>query len=147
MNGGTTTAATVDATLAFLGAAGEVTGSSYLVETAGIRFLVDCGMFQGQDSDEKNASAIAFDVHGIDFVILSHAHIDHSGLLPLLVRRGFRGPILATPATCDLLGVMLPDSAHIQESNAAWARGRRKKSGRLQGLAISLSSRIRRSQV
>jgi len=122
MNGGTTTAATVDATLAFLGAAGEVTGSSYLVETAGIRFLVDCGMFQGLDSDEKNASAIAFDVHGIDFVILSHAHIDHSGLLPLLVRRGFRGPILATPATCDLLGVMLPDSAHIQESNASWAR-------------------------
>lgn len=122
--------ASVDATLTFLGAAGEVTGSSYLVETAGIRFLVDCGMFQGQDSDEKNASAIAFDVHGIDFVILSHAHIDHSGLLPLLVRRGFRGPILATPATCDLLGVMLPDSAHIQESNAAWAREHpRRKAG------------------
>ena len=115
-------AATVDATLTFLGAAGEVTGSSFLVETAGLRFLVDCGMFQGQESDQKNAEALAFDVRAIDFVILTHAHIDHSGLLPLLARRGFRGPIHATPATCDLLGVMLPDSAHIQESNAAWAR-------------------------
>ncbi|MBK7334534.1 MAG: MBL fold metallo-hydrolase [Betaproteobacteria bacterium] len=117
-------AATVDATLTFLGAAGEVTGSSFLVETAGLRFLVDCGMFQGQESEQKNAEALAFDVRAIDFVILTHAHIDHSGLLPLLARRGFRGPIHATPATCDLLGVMLPDSAHIQESNAAWARER-----------------------
>jgi len=116
------TAASVDATLTFLGAAGEVTGSSYLVETAGARFLVDCGMFQGQDGDEKNGAALAFDVRAIGHVVLTHAHIDHSGLLPLLVRRGFRGPILATPATCDLLGVMLPDSAHIQETNAAWAR-------------------------
>lgn len=114
--------ATVEATLTFLGAAGEVTGSSYLVETAGARFLVDCGMFQGLESDEKNAGALAFDVHAIDFVVLTHAHIDHSGLLPLLARRGFRKPIFATPATCDLLGVMLPDAAHIQESNAAWAR-------------------------
>jgi metallo-beta-lactamase family protein len=117
-------AATVDATLTFLGAAGEVTGSSFLVETAGLRFLVDCGMFQGQESDQKNADALRFDVRAIDFVILTHAHIDHSGLLPLLARRGFRGPIHATPATCDLLGVMLPDSAHIQESSAAWARER-----------------------
>ena len=114
--------ATVEATLTVLGAAGEVTGSSYLVETAGARFLVDCGMFQGLESDEKNAGALAFDVHAIDFVVLTHAHIDHSGLLPLLARRGFRKPIFATPATCDLLGVMLPDAAHIQESNAAWAR-------------------------
>jgi metallo-beta-lactamase family protein len=117
-------ATTVDATLTFLGAAGEVTGSSFLVETAGLRFLVDCGMFQGQESDQKNADALTFDVRAIDFVILTHAHIDHSGLLPLLARRGFRGPIHATPATCDLLGVMLPDSAHIQESSAAWARER-----------------------
>jgi metallo-beta-lactamase family protein len=117
-------ATTVDATLTFLGAAGEVTGSSFLVETAGLRFLVDCGMFQGQESDQKNADALRFDVRAIDFVILTHAHIDHSGLLPLLARRGFRGPIHATPATCDLLGVMLPDSAHIQESSAAWARER-----------------------
>ena len=125
MTRGTTAAATtVDATLTFLGAAGEVTGSSFLVETAGLRFLVDCGMFQGQESDQKNADALTFDVRAIDFVILTHAHIDHSGLLPLLARRGFRGPIHATPATCDLLGVMLPDSAHIQESSAAWARER-----------------------
>jgi len=122
--GRTTGVATVEASITFLGAAGEVTGSSFLVETAGLRFLVDCGMFQGQGSDEKNAEALAFDVGAIDFVILTHAHIDHSGLLPLLARRGFRGPIHATPATCDLLGVMLPDSAYIQESNAAWARER-----------------------
>ena len=87
-------ATTVDATLTFLGAAGEVTGSSFLVETAGLRFLVDCGMFQGQESDQKNADALRFDVRAIDFVILTHAHIDHSGLLPLLARRGFRGLVL-----------------------------------------------------
>ncbi|CAG0979288.1 Ribonuclease [Burkholderiales bacterium] len=115
----------VEATLTFLGASGEVTGSSFLVETQARRFLVDCGMFQGQDSDEKNAAALAFDPRELDFVVLTHAHIDHSGLLPLLVRRGYRGPVHATPATCDLLGVMLPDSAHIQESNAAWQRERR----------------------
>ena len=112
----------VEASLTFLGAAGEVTGSSFLVETAGIRFLVDCGMFQGLESDEKNESALAIEAGAIEFVVLTHAHIDHSGLLPLLARRGFRRPIYATPATCDLLGVMLPDAAHIQESTAAWQR-------------------------
>lgn len=111
-----------EAALTFLGAAGEVTGSAFLVELPQARFLVDCGMFQGRDSGEKNAAAQGVDASAIDFVVLTHAHIDHSGLLPLLVRRGFRGPIHATPATCDLLGVMLPDAAHIQESTAAWRR-------------------------
>jgi metallo-beta-lactamase family protein len=109
--------------LTFLGACGEVTGSSFLVETGDVRFLVDCGMFQGgSETERKNRAQFAFDPRSLDFVLLTHAHIDHSGLLPKLVADGFRGPIHATPATCDLLGVMLPDSAHIQEKEAEWMR-------------------------
>ena len=106
-------------TLSFLGAAREVTGSCYLLETGRQRFLVDCGLFQGgREARAKNLRAFSFDPRTIDGVILSHAHIDHSGLLPRLVALGFKGPIYATPATCDLLGVMLPDAAHIQEKEA-----------------------------
>ncbi|MBK7744580.1 MAG: MBL fold metallo-hydrolase [Betaproteobacteria bacterium] len=111
--------------ISFLGAAGEVTGSCFRVDCGQGRFLVDCGMFQGgRDADEKNASALDFDAATLDFVVLTHAHIDHSGLLPRLTARGFRGPIYATPATADLAGVMLPDSAHIQEKESEWARER-----------------------
>jgi len=96
----------------FLGAAGEVTGSCFRVDSPAASFLVDCGMFQGgRDAEDKNAAALDFDVRALDFVILTHAHIDHSGLLPRLAARGFTGPVYATPATIDLLGVMLPDSA------------------------------------
>ena len=112
-----------DVTLTFLGGASEVTGSAYLVETGAARFLVDCGLFQGLEAEAKNAAALDVDVRAIDFVVLTHAHIDHSGLLPLLVRRGWRGAIHATPATADLLGVMLPDAAHIQEWAAEGSRG------------------------
>ena len=109
--------------IGFFGAAGEVTGSSYLVETGKTRFLVDCGMFQGgPEAYAKNIAALnfGFDVRQIDFVLLTHAHIDHSGLLPRLGVLGYRGPIYTTPATADLLEVLLPDSAHIQEKESEW---------------------------
>jgi metallo-beta-lactamase family protein len=111
--------------LSFHGAAGEVTGSMHLLETAGRRILLDCGLFQGrrQEAREKNERfpAACLDV---DAVVLSHAHIDHAGRLPLLVRRGYRGPIYCTPATRDLSSIMLPDSGHIQESDTVFLRKR-----------------------
>ncbi len=107
--------------LSFLGAAEEVTGSCYLIEAEGLRGLVDCGMFQGgPEAHAKNRARFAFDPKELDFVLVTHAHIDHSGLLPRLVAEGYRGPIYATPATCDLLEVMLLDSAHIQEKEVEW---------------------------
>ena len=119
--------------LGFLGAAGEVTGSCTLVEAGNSRFLVDCGMFQGgPEARRKNQSALnfGFDVRQIDFVLLTHAHIDHSGLLPRLAMLGFRGPVYATPATIALLGVLLPDSAHIQEKESEWQLRNRRRRGR-----------------
>jgi metallo-beta-lactamase family protein len=104
--------------LAFLGAAGEVTGSCFLVEAGGVKFLVDCGMFQGGEGADRKNRHFAFNPKDIAFVLLTHAHIDHSGLLPRLAAQGFAGPIYATPATGELLGVMLPDSAHLQEREA-----------------------------
>lgn len=112
--------------LTFYGAAAEVTGSCYLVEaeTAAskkLRFIFDCGMFQGgRESYRKNLSALGFDISHIDFVLLSHAHLDHSGLLPRLTALGYHGPVYVTTATADLLRVMLLDSAHIQEKEAEW---------------------------
>jgi len=114
--------------LTFIGAAQEVTGSCYLVETDTLRFLVDCGMFQGgREARVRNLQAWTFDPRQIDFVLLTHAHIDHSGLLPRLSALGFRGPIYATTATVDLLSVMLLDSAFIQETD--WARAQRTNHG------------------
>ena len=107
--------------LSFHGAAGEVTGSCYLAETGESRFLVDCGMFQGgHEADLKNRQFPTFNPHSVDFVLISHAHIDHSGMLPLLAALGFNGPIYCTAATAELLAVMLRDSAHIQEKEAEW---------------------------
>jgi metallo-beta-lactamase family protein len=107
--------------LTFFGGAGEVTGSCYLIETDHCRFLVDCGMFQGgRDADLKNQRFPYFDPRTIDFVLLTHAHIDHSGMLPRLAALGFQGAIHATGATNELLDVMLRDSAHIQAKEAEW---------------------------
>jgi metallo-beta-lactamase family protein len=110
--------------ISFIGAAQEVTGSCFLVESGDTRFLVDCGMHQGgREARERNQKAWPFDPRSIDFVLLTHAHIDHSGLLPRLCALGFRGPIYTTTATADLLTVMLLDSAFIQESE--WTRSQR----------------------
>lgn len=110
-----------------LGAAREVTGSCYLVESGGTRFLVDCGLFQGgREADAKNRAALGDRVRDLDFVLLTHAHIDHSGLLPRLVAMGFRGPIYTTHGTADLLEPMLLDAAHIQEYEAQKQKERRR---------------------
>jgi metallo-beta-lactamase family protein len=113
--------------LTFHGAAGQVTGSMHLLEAAGARVLLDAGLFQGRRAEAHALNAnLPVDPRRIDAVILSHAHIDHSGRLPLLVSHGFHGPIVATPATRDLCAVMLPDAAHIQEKDAEYLarRGR-----------------------
>lgn len=109
-------------TLQFLGGAGTVTGSKYLIRSGGRQVLVDCGLFQGlKELRLRNWREPPFQPSDIDAVVLSHAHIDHSGYLPLMVRRGFRGPVFCTPATRSLLRIMLPDAAHIQEEEAAYA--------------------------
>lgn len=106
----------------FLGATNTVTGSKYLVTIGKRRLLVDCGLFQGLKMLRlRNWESLPFDPHQIDAVILTHAHIDHSGYLPLLVRQGFRGPVYCTAATADLCAILLPDSGHLQEEEADYA--------------------------
>jgi metallo-beta-lactamase family protein len=106
----------------FLGAAGVVSGSRHLVEAAGRRFLVDCGLFQGEkELRERNWERFAVPPDSIDAVVLTHGHIDHSGYLPRLVHEGFKGPILTSPATADLLGLLLYDSAKCQAEDALYA--------------------------
>jgi metallo-beta-lactamase family protein len=110
------------ASITFLGAAGMVSGSRHLVEAGGSRVLVDCGLFQGEKSlRERNWDRFAVPPETIDAVVLTHGHIDHSGWLPRLVREGFKGPILTSPATADLLGLLLYDSAKCQDEDAAYA--------------------------
>jgi len=114
----------------FLGAARTVTGSCYMIETGRHRFAVDCGMHQGSAEIEKrNWDAESYDAPGIDFFLITHAHIDHAGLLPRMVQKGFRGRIYATPPTRDLLEVMLLDSAHVQEMEAQWRNKKRSRHG------------------
>lgn len=109
----------------FLGATGTVTGSKYLVHLAGKKILVDCGLFQGYKQLRlRNWGQFPIDPKSIDAVVLTHAHLDHSGYLPLLVKYGYKGPIFCTPATADLCAILLPDSGHLQEEDARYANNR-----------------------
>ena len=107
--------------ITFLGGTGTVTGSKYLVQHGGKQLLVDCGLFQGfKQLRLRNWNPMPIEATDVDAVLLTHAHLDHSGYLPLLYRQGFRGRVHATPATCDLCAILLPDSGHIQEEDAAF---------------------------
>lgn len=111
------------ASLQFLGAAGTVTGSRYLLETDGHRVLIDCGLFQGyKQLRDRNRAVFPVPPETIDTVLLTHAHLDHSGYIPALVRDGFRGKVICTPATAELCSLLLPDSGHLQEEEARYAK-------------------------
>src|SRR4029079_17702340 len=113
------------ASLRFLGATGCVTGSRFLLESEGKQTLVDCGLFQGpKELRLRNWQPFPVDPSSLDHVLLTHAHLDHSGYLPKLVREGFQGDVFPPPATVDLCGILLPDSGHIQESDARFANER-----------------------
>ena len=116
--------------LAFLGAAKTVTGSMHVLTVNGARILLECGLFQGRraESFRRNRN-LPFDASQIDVMVLSHAHIDHSGNIPSLVKSGFQGNIIATPGTRDLCAIMLRDSGHIQESDAAYLNKQRHRQG------------------
>ena len=118
----------------FLGADHEVTGSCHYLEAAGKKFLVDCGMQQGADIYENQE--IQVNASELDYIFVTHAHIDHSGLIPLMYNHGFRGQVFATQATTQLCEIILKDSAHIQEFEAEWRsrKGKRKGTGEVSPL-------------
>src|SRR5690606_7611279 len=113
----------MDVKVKFLGAAGSVTGSRYLITAGDFRFLFDCGLFQGlKELRLRNWDEFPVDPTSIDAVIISHAHIDHSGYLPRLARQGFGGPVYCTKPTAELMEIMLLDSAKVQEEEAGFAK-------------------------
>ncbi len=117
--------------LTFCGAAGTVTGSCHLLEMENMKILLDCGMFQGgSEAEEMNFEQFKFNPSEIDMLILSHAHIDHSGRIPQMVKRGFKGKIITSAPTFELCKIMLPDSAFIQESEAEWQNRKRQRAGK-----------------
>src|SRR5258708_36008389 len=117
------------AKLNFLGADGTVTGSKYLVEDAGKKLLLDCGIFQGSpELSARNFKPLTVDPHTIDYCVLTHAHLDHVGWLPCLVRDGYKGPIYANPATIELTTLSLKDSAHLQAEDSQRAHRNSKHS-------------------
>jgi metallo-beta-lactamase family protein len=117
--------------ITFLGAAKMVTGSCYLVETKCYKFLIDCGMFQGRSKEEAlNEAPFPFNPSELDFVLLSHAHIDHSGRIPKLFLDGFKGSVITTKASADLCSIMLPDAGHIQEFENEWTNRKRLRAGK-----------------
>ena len=116
--------------LGFLGATQNVTGSRFLIETDGCKVLVDCGLYQERDLRTRNWDPFPVPPKEIDAVLLTHAHLDHCGLLPKLVREGFNGKIYCTPATGEIARIILLDSAHIQEEDAAYKKRRHEKQGR-----------------
>ena len=116
--------------ITFLGSTKTVTGSNFLVEAAGKKFLVDCGMWQGKkELEEENYGEFEFNPTDIDFMLLTHAHIDHSGRIPKLYKEGFKNKVYAHKATCDLCALMLPDSGHIQEMENEWKNRKRVRKG------------------
>ena len=118
------------AKLTFHGAIEGVTGSMYLLEANDSQVLLDCGLFQGRrEEEDANLQPLPFDISRLDAVVLSHAHLDHSGRLPLLVKAGFQGPIYMTRPTCDLIEVLLKDAASLQERDAEWENKRRRRAG------------------
>ena len=114
--------------LSFYGADRCVTGSCHCIEVNGKKILIDCGLQQGRDEIDNHA--LPFHPGQIDFVLVTHAHIDHSGRIPLLLKQGFRGTIVATRLTADLMEIMLQDSAHIQESDAMWLNRKGRRAGK-----------------
>ncbi|MBC7361265.1 MAG: MBL fold metallo-hydrolase [Candidatus Aminicenantes bacterium] len=114
----------------FLGAAGQVTGSSYLLSVNGLNFLIDCGLYQERDYQSRNWNPFPFPPEKIDYLLLTHAHLDHSGLIPKIVKEGFRGRILCTPPTSEILPIVLFDTAKLQEEDALIKKKRHEREGR-----------------